>query len=220
MSLGGCASRRVRAYPVLPETASDRTVETRARATLADLYPSHYRATQRAIISVGRKQFVCDGVLTVSPQNGAHLAVVSTLGLVAEVQVNTNHASRVLRVTPLFRPDWSREFVARDLRRLFLAPSDLDIAGRLLDGRFVLETRPALEANVVRYILSPTGEKLEEVEVARQGQRLYHALVRRYQKFAGVPAAVPAEFEVRARDYRLELRTAELVVSPTSSSAR
>ncbi len=218
--LSACSSRRVHAYPVLPETARDLAPEARARETLAHLFPPQYRATQRAIITVGHRQFVCDGVLTASPEKGLHLAIISTLGLVTELEVSTNNTSRVLRITPLFRPDWSRQFVAEDLQRLFMAPRNLEVGGRLADGRFVLETPPGTQAQVARYIFSRNGDRLEEVEVACQGRRIYHASMRRYQKFAGWAGEVPAEFTVTAPNYQLELRTAELVVSaPASLSA-
>ncbi len=217
--LSACTGRRVQAYSVLPETARDQAPEDRARATLAHLFPPEYRATQRAIITIGRRQFVCDGVLTASPNKGLHLAVISALGLVTELEVSTNRTSQLLRVTPLFRPDWSREFVAQDLRRLFMPPPDLEVGGRLPDGRLVLETPPEMQARVARYIFSRNGDRLEEVEVAREGRRLYHASVRRYQKFAGWTPEVPAEFAVTTPAYRLELRTADLVVpAPVTAS--
>ena len=210
--VSGCAGRRARAYSVLPDNGDTGGVMARARMTLAQLYPAQYRATQRAIITIGRKQFVCDGVLTVSPQEGQHLAVISTLGLVTDVRVETNGAIQLVRVTPLFNETWSREFVSRDLRQLFVPNLDLEIGGRLPDERFVLESRPPLDTYVSRYIFTPSGDRLQEMEIARAGRRLYHVSVKRYQRFAGFPREIPSEFEVLAPSYRLELRTAELAV--------
>jgi hypothetical protein len=211
--VSGCAGPRTKSYSVLRDNGPSPASVERARKAVANLYPPRYRATQRAIITVGRKQFVCDGVLTVSPEQGAHLAVISTLGLVAEVRVTTNGAVEVLKVTPLFREAWSRDYVARDLLRLFVPGGDLEPAGRLPDGRLVLETRPTTNSVVTRYIFTPSGDRLQELEVSRQERRLYRASVRRYQKFAGYPFEIPSEFEVVTPNYRLELRTAELVVS-------
>jgi hypothetical protein len=151
-------------------------------------------------------------MLTVSPQAGQHLAVISTLGLVTEVRVKTNGAIQLERVTPLFREAWSREFVSRDLRQLFAPSLDLEIGGRLPDQRFVLESRPTLDGYVSRYIFTPSGNRLQEMEVARAGRRWYHVSVKRYRQFAGFPREIPSDFEVVAPGYRLELRTAELAV--------
>jgi hypothetical protein len=208
----GCAGRCARAYSVLPDNGGATGALAQARTTLAQLYPPQYRATQRAIITIGRKQFVCDGVLTVSPEEGQHLAVVSTLGLVTEVRVETNGAIQLVQVTPLFKETWSREFVSRDLRQLFAPHLNLEIGGRLPDERFVLENRPTLEAGVCRYIFTPLGDRLEEMEIARAGRRFYHVSVKHYRQFAGFPRAIPSDFDVVAPDYRLELRTAELAV--------
>lgn len=208
----GCAGRRAKAYSVLPNDGDIGGATARARTTLAQLYPPQYRATQRAIITIGRKQFVCDGVLTVSPQDGQHLAVISTLGLVTDVRVETNGAIQLVRITPLFREAWSREFVSRDLRQLFAPKLDLEVVGRLPDKRLVLESRPTSDALVSRCIFTPSGDRLQEMEIARAGQRLYHVSVKHCHQFAGFPREIPSEFEVVAPGYRLELRTAELAV--------
>ena len=213
-----CTGRRARVYSVLPASGNTGGAMAQARTTLAQLYPPEYRATQRAIITVGRKQFVCDGVLTVSPRAGQHLAVISTLGLVTDVRVETNGAVELVRVTPLFKETWSREFVSRDLRQLFAPNLDLEFGGRLPDQRLVLESRPTVDASVSRYVFTPSGDRLQEMEIARAGRRLYHVSVKRYHQFAGFPREIPSEFEVVAPGYRLEIRTAELVVLEPSAA--
>jgi hypothetical protein len=141
---------------------------------------------------------------------GNHLAVISTLGLVTELQVNTNRTSEVLRSTPLFREDWSKTYIARDVKQLFMPRGDADIAGLLNDGRLVLETKPTPEGYLIRYIFSSDAQRLDEVEVEHEGARVYHALVQRYRKFEGFPESVPAEIEVVAPAYKLNLRTAAM----------
>jgi hypothetical protein len=210
--VSGCAGPRARAYSVLPDNGGSGGAMTRAKTALAQLYPPQYRATQRAVITIGRKQFVCDGLLTVSPEDGLHLAVISALGLVTEVRVETNGAIQLVKVTPLFKETWSREFVSRDLRQLFAPNLDLELGGRLPDDRFVLESRPASDAGVCRYIFTPSGDRLEEMEIARAGRPWYHVSVKRYRQFAGFPREIPSDFDVVAPGYRLELRTAELAV--------
>jgi hypothetical protein len=209
--LAACTAHRPKAYSVLRDNTDTDTAQ-RAQFTLAHLYPPKYRATQRAIITVGKQQYVCDGVLTASPESGHHLAVISTLGLVTELQVATNRTSALLRTTPLFRADWSRNFVARDVRRLFAPRTDVNRPGRLEDGRFVLESPSNAEEFVTRYVFSKDGQRVQEVEVEQHGTRVYHAIVRRYRMFPGFDREIPSEVAVVAPSYRLSLRTAELTV--------
>ena len=210
--ISGCTGPRARAYRVLADNSGSGEAMTQARKTLTQLYPPEYRATQRAIIRVGRKQFVCDGMLTVSPQAGWHLALISTLGLVTDVRLTTNGTVQVVRVTPLFTDAWSREFVSRDLRQLFALSLEIEIGGRLPDGRFVLESRKMSQTSVRRYIFTPSGDRLQEMEIADAGRRLYHVFIKRHQRFTAFPQEVPSEFEVFTPGYTLELRTVELGV--------
>ena len=159
-------------------------------------------------------------MLAVSPQGGQHLAVISTLGLVTDVLVKTNGEVELLKVTPLFKEAWSRDFVARDLRQLFAPNLDLETGGWLPDGRLALESKPTADAYVTRYIFTPSGDRLQEMEIAHAGRRLYRVCVTRCQQFAGFPRQVHSDFEVVAPEYRLELRTTELVVpEPGAASA-
>ena len=208
----GCDQGRAPAYAIRRDDGRNPEAMAAAQGALARLYPPRYRATQRAIITVGRRQFVCDGVLAVSPQAGEHLAVVSTLGLVTEVQVATNGQTRLLRASPLLKETWSRDFVARDLRELFAPCAEGEPGGWLADGRLVLESRPRPDGSAARWVFTPSGQRLQEIEVVRGQRRLYLARIRQYRQFAGFPRGIPAEFDVRAPAYRLELRTAALTV--------
>jgi hypothetical protein len=216
--VGACTAHRPKACSVVGDATVDSDTAQRARHTLEHLYPQQYRAIQRAIITVGKQQYVCDGVLTASPDSGHHLAVINTLGLVTELQVKTNRTSELIRSTPLFREDWSRNFVARDLQRLFAPAPGTARAGRLKDGRFALESIPTVEGHLTRYVFSHNGRRLQEVEVEQRGKRVYHATVRRYRTFAGVDREIPSEIAVTAPSYSLNLRTAEFTV-PASSNA-
>jgi hypothetical protein len=217
--LSGCVSPR--SYLVAPLAGIPaQEAERIARQHLASLFPPQYRSVQRAIITVGRKQFTCDGVLVVSPGEGHHLAVVSNLGVVTELRLNADGTCDILKVTPLFQESWSRRFVARDLRWLFVPPVNLEAAGRLADGRLALESRGATgDATTTRYIFSPGGERWEELELLRDGCCFYRVEVRRYRAFAGCPAEVPSEFRVTSKSYRLELRVAELSVPASRAGA-
>ena len=211
----GCATGPVGPpLTVQPDTGRDDAAVARAQRTIARLFPPRYRATQRVLITVEQKQFTCDGVLTAAPGEGWQLAVVSSLGVVTGLRVQPGGAVELLKVTPLFREDWSRRFVADDLRRLFVPPANLRPTGRLADGRLVLQTDADAGGVQARYIFTPDGGHWQELEVLQGRHRIYHASVRRYRAFAGVPGDTPGEFEVNAGSHRLELRITELTVPP------
>lgn len=214
--LSGCASNHsVPALAVLPDDGQNQTTVARAQQAIVGQFPPRYRATQRAIVTVGRQQYACDGVLTAAPDKGWQLAIVSSLGTVTGLCLKPDGACEILKVTPLFREDWSRRFVAEDLRRLFMPPADLKPAGRLADGRLVLQTDAGADGAQARYIFSAGGERWEELELVRDGHSYYRVNVRRRCAFAGVPGEIPCEFEVTAASHHLELRTTELSVSST-----
>lgn len=213
----GCVSHRgSAAWQVVPAEASDTAAFASAQQTVREAFPAVYRATQRAIITVRRRQFVCDGLLTVSPAEGWHLALISTLGLVTDVRVRGDGSTEVLKITPLFREDWAREYVARELRWLFAPPSGLALAGRLSDGRLVLVTEGCDDGVKARYACSADGRRWEEVEILNGLRRLFHAKVCRYQSFPGWPRAVPAEIEVNADSHQLHVRIAAMSVAAAS----
>jgi len=191
---------------------------TQTQAALQKLFPPHYRATQRAIITAGGKQFTCDGLLQVSPTEGYHLAIVSSFGVVTDLRVATNGDCTLLKVTPLFREDWSRRYVARDLNRLFVAPSALQPAGHLANGNLILQTAPDAAGVTAQYVFSPDGSRWLELNLSRAGKIFYRAVPGHFRKFSGVTAEIPTSFEVQAENYRLELRTAELILPTTEVS--
>ena len=206
---GGCATRNhLAAFMVLPDDGNNPAAYSRAERAIQTVFPAQYRATQRAIITAGGKQFTCDGLLTVSPVEGHHLALVSSFGTVTDLRVKADGVTELLKVTPLFREDWSRDFVARDLRRLFVPPANLQPAGRLADGRLELKTVPDSAGVVAEYIFLADGSRWEELDLARDGKIFYRALAKRYRTLTGTASEMPSEFEVSAESYRLELHIA------------
>jgi hypothetical protein len=177
------------------------------------MWPPEYRAIQRAVLTVGHKQFVCDGVLDVSPGRGWHLAVVSQLGLVSEVRLAPDGGCEVLKVTPLFPESWSRDFVARDLFWHFLPPGRVQPGGHLPDGRPILESNR--EGQWVRRAFSRGGQQWQELEISRQGRRLYHSSLGHYRQFKGWPRELPTDIRVEAENYQIHLRIVELTPSGT-----
>jgi hypothetical protein len=139
--------------------------------------------------------------------------------LVAEARLTGAGATQLLKVTPLFRESWSRQYLARDLRWLFVPPSEAGPAGLLADGRPVLQTRPGPDGLQARYVFSPDGHRWEEMALARDGMQVYHVTLRDHRVVAGHVAPVPFEFVVQGETYQLELRTAELVPGPAARPA-
>lgn len=218
MAGGGCATQtHFPSQTILPDDGSHHDAVQRAQQTVAHLFPARYCATQRAIITVGGKQFTCDGLLTVSPANGYHLALASTFGTVTDLRVKPDGDTELLKVTPLFRADWSRRFVARDLRRLFIPPGELRFVGRLADGQLVLRTTPDSAGVTAEYIFSADGSRWQELELAQNGKIFYHMVVKHYLKFPATAVEIPNEFDVTAKSYRLELRIAAISVPPATA---
>ena len=137
---------------------------------------------------------------------------MSNLGLVAGMRVSRDGSCEVLQVTPLFREAWTRQFVARDVRRLFLPPPEFVSAGRLADGGLVCETAPETDGAVARYIFSADGQQWQELEVSRGERQEYRLALHGYRVFPGTTHAVPAEMEMQAENYQLRLRRVELDV--------
>jgi hypothetical protein len=202
----------------LPDDGNDRAAFSRAEQTIKNLFLTQYRATQRAIVTAGGKQFTCDGLLQVSPTGGHHLAIVSSFGVVTDLRVKSDGDCELLKVTPLFREDWSRRFVARDLRWLFVAPAHLRPAGHFADGKLNLLTAEDSAGVTAQYVFSPDGTRWQELDLWQNGKVFYRALPTHFRKFAGTPAEVPDAFDVSAEAYRLELRVTQLTVPKTEVS--
>jgi hypothetical protein len=207
---GGCATPPFPERPVLPEDGRNPAALRRASQTLAQLFPQRYSAMQRALITAGGKQFTCDAWLTASPAEGHHLAIVSSFGTVTDLRIRPDGRTELLKVTPLFRADWSQRFVARDLRWLFIPPTQLASPGWLADGRLVWRTAPDATGTAGEYIFSADGARWEELDLQARGQTFYRAVARHYLTFPGMTTATPDQFDVSAESYRLELRLAAL----------
>lgn len=215
---GGCASGpRLSSWQTVPPSARDAAAFATARRTVREAFPPVYRATQRAIITVRKHQFVCDGLLSVSPADAWHLALISTLGLVTDLRVKGDGSSEVLKVTPLFREQWAREYVAEELRWLFNPPPALAPAGCLSDGRLLLEAENRLEGVTARYVCSADGSRWEELEVSKGTRRLFHARIAGRRLFPGWPRAIPAEMDVVSATHQLQMRILALSLATVSS---
>jgi hypothetical protein len=180
-------------------------------------WPADFRAVQRVILTVGRRQYVADGVLTATPADGLHLAVVSPLGLVTEVACSSDGRAHVLRTTPLMSEDWARDYVARDLARLFVLPANPLPAGQLADGQVALETPVA--HGVVRYLVHAPNGRVEAVEEVQNGRRTYRARFREARVFAPWPRPLPTVIEVDAGSYQLWIRMVRISLNGAPAPA-
>jgi len=209
IATAGCATlNTIAPLVVLP-------ADGRAASSPGNVFPARYRAVQRAIVTTGGKQFTCDGLLTVSPEGGHHLALVSSFGVVTDLRIKPDGDLELLKITPLFPEDWSRNIVARDLRCLFVSPPKLQSAGRLADGRLVLESAASGDGTVARYVLAPDGAGWQELELTRRGKAFYRATVKHHRSFVPGAAEVPDAFDVVAESYRLEVRVVALTAEAT-----
>jgi hypothetical protein len=212
--VGVCGCRTLPGDPLdglAPFEASDEALVSRARDTVLNAFPETYRAVHRAVITVGRRQFACDGVMTVSAEEGWQLAIVNTLGLVSQVRVNGRGEGEVLKVTPLFREEWSRDFVIRDVHWLFVPPNQLQSQGRREDGALVLEIPVGEQGLLARYVVSPDGERWTELELYRDGRRIYRAVMTAFQKDSKRVAMTPLEIHVTTEPYELHLRVVRMI---------
>jgi hypothetical protein len=209
LSSVGCTRRPAgTAFDLRPWPVGNETEIAAAREGLDRSWPPEFRAVQRVIITVGRKQYVTDGLLTASPSTGLHLAVISPLGLVTEVACSADGQSEVLRTTPLFPEDWARTHVARDLCWLFRPASGPLIAQQLPDGRLALETLEPGPSR--RYVWSAGGTRVEEFEAVEGGRRIYHARFGGWREFAPWPRPLPTTLQVDAGRYQLLVRIVQL----------
>lgn len=211
VATAGCAGRNHLApLEVRPVGVVEASVLVAATDMVERTFPTEYRAVQRAIVTVRGRQFTCDGLLTAGPTEGHHLALVSSFGVVTDLRVGPDRHTDLLKVTPLLREDWSRRFVARDLRCLFVPPANLKPGGSLTDGRLVLTAGFADDGTTAKYIMGDLG--WQELELERNGRTFYRATVKHRRRFTPGGPEIPDTFEVIAESYRLDLRIAALTV--------
>jgi len=148
-----------------------------------------------------------------------HLAIVSNLGLVAGLRVNRDGSCEVLQVTPLFREAWTRQFVARDVRRLFIPPPGVRFRRAIwLTGRLVCEpARSPRRSGTL--CLSADGQQWQELEV-RARPREYHAWLARLSHLCRNHARSACGMEVQAESYQLHLHLVELSLRMDRSGGR
>lgn len=206
--VGGCATApRFDSLSVLPDDGRNPEALQRAKQVIAHVFPPPFSAVQRAIISVAGRQFTCDGLLKSPPSSteGWHLVIVSSFGTVTDLRVQPDGGTELLKVTPLFRSDWSRDYVARDLRWLFMPPPELQSSEWLPDGRPVWQTTADTAGISGEYIFSANGSQWEELDLRKAGKTFYRVRIKHYLTFPDMIYPMPDVFQVDAEHYQMEL---------------
>ncbi|HVM60834.1 MAG TPA: hypothetical protein VMV72_08205 [Verrucomicrobiae bacterium] len=163
--LAGCAT----VSPV-----RDAATEQRARQALQEACPRGVRLTQRAVVNAAGRQFSCDGIVQVAADGELRAALLSPVGVMAEVRVSPTGSVDVLKTARSFREAWARRYVATTAQWLFAPDEPALQFGRLADGRATL-WREGPERTRWAYVFSADGTRWEELSVSRGWQRFYRA---------------------------------------------
>jgi hypothetical protein len=105
--------------------------------------PADGLVTQRAVLTARGRQFALNGYLALSAAGGKRLIVTQSFGQVlADVLIKPNGSVRVVRSSPMLRPEWIRRYVAADLECLFGdAPGTPCPVRALSTNHFLIERR-------------------------------------------------------------------------------
>ncbi len=207
------AASRKTPVPLTPVSISQPATLDRARQAVIHLWPASYQATQRAVVTVRRRQYVLDGVLKASPAEGLHLALISSLGLVTDLRRTPDGRTEILKTTALFPEAWARDYVGSTLDCLF-APPDQDSlieAGHLATGQRVLVTTRGVRQ--IRYHYSATHEQIEALEVLEKGRLVASARFEDFQQTEGSHTKVPSRISIDTRRYQILLRNVRFRIS-------
>ncbi|MEI6970704.1 MAG: hypothetical protein WCL44_04235 [bacterium] len=199
MSVGGkTVAEARRGGP--PDTAAVAS----ARRSLASMYPGTACMTHRAVLTVHGRQFAFDGYV-VKSNDYLRLVARGTVGLVAEVEWTARAGAKVLRTGRFFKQRWSEAYMARDLVLLCAPPQQLPIVESTAGGCIVLGQDNIRDNTMLRYVFSPDGMILQEIQAGRPGRPNYTARIAGYRQFEGYSQPVPAEIAVDGEGYSLHL---------------
>ena len=220
VSLGGCATLPEGTPKTLAQCpAASASVAQQAGRSLAERYPPHAGMTLRGVVTVWGKQFACDGFLTRSSQGELQLALMGSMGVLAQVRWSREKGTEVLRTARWFRRAWVEKYVSRDLELLFGSVEEPWRVRELPDGRAVLSFDSALGGGVLRHIMSADGSAWLEAERWEGRRRRSHAACLRLRPFPGSPQPVPAEFRMEDGPYTLDLAVVDVTVKPEGETS-
>ena len=205
--LAGCAAPSWRQPAAILATPGDTAVISRARTTLTEAFPPAYEATQRVILTVKGKQYAYNAWLKAEADGSRRLVLYGPLGLMTELRMRPDAAVEVVRMTPLFRESWVREFVARDLRSLFSLPEAASWLGTGTDGGVILGQTDPADGSLRRFQLDAADGHWKSVEWVSGEKCLWRAEILNWKSFPGFAAPIPAEFSLQSLHYSLHLVT-------------
>ena len=109
-------------------------------------FPADALVTQRAVLTMRGRQFALNGYLALSKAGGKRLIVTQSFGhVLADVLVKRDGTVRVMRSSPMLRPNWIQDYIAADVECIFgEAPAAVSPACpvRILSSaHFVIERR-------------------------------------------------------------------------------
>jgi len=98
----------------------------------ARLFPAEAFITQRAVLTVHGRQFTLNGYVAKSEARGLRLIVTENLGgVLADVLVKPGGKTFVLKANPPFRPAWVEQFIAADLKCVFVESAETNCPLRM-----------------------------------------------------------------------------------------
>ena len=96
------------------------TNQPKTRSTFEQNFPTNAFMTHRAIFTVRGKQFALTGYLALSETGGIRLIISQSLGqTMADLLIKPDGTVHVMQASPMFKPEWIRKYVAKDLECLF-----------------------------------------------------------------------------------------------------
>ena len=106
-------------------------------------WPADGMVTQRAVLTARGRQFALNGYLAMRAAGGKRLIVTQSFGQVlADVLIKPDGSVRVVRSSPMLRPEWIRRYVAADLECLFGGAPAVGCPVRTLSAtHFLIERR-------------------------------------------------------------------------------
>jgi hypothetical protein len=145
--------------------AAPPSLEARAApaSTVSQAFPANALITQRAVLTIRRRQFALNGYLARSEVGGERLILTDPLGQVlADLLVKPSGVVYVMRSSHVFRPAWIVRYIAADLKCL-LGTTPVSACGikALSSTEFLLERRSySLQVRVVETKLGPQPPEL------------------------------------------------------------
>lgn len=166
---------------------SDPELEAKARQVLSTR-PA--RLTQRAVVKVRGREFSCDGVVQFQADGGLRLAVLSPMGVMAELRMDKEGAIEVVKTTPSFRNAWAQEYIGTVVKLLF----PIKVAEMRAYGSTTLLRE---QKDGTRWLYSFEGGKWRSATLERDGLRVW------------VAKGSTKLWHIRGRGVEMELRTVE-----------